>query len=56
MKTGASAAAELAKEYNDEIRAEKLKVELMSTQELTIDVVDGELRIRRSDQIEEENQ
>jgi hypothetical protein len=52
---GAEAAAELAHEWNDEVRTEELEVTLPSQRTLTIDVADGELRVRRRDQTQDDD-
>ena len=52
---GTEAAAELAKQWNDEVRTDELEVTLTSQRTLTIDVVDGELRVRRRDELDADN-
>lgn len=48
---GAKAAVELAKEWNDDVRADRLEVELPSGMTLVVDEADGELRIRRQQDV-----
>ena len=48
--TAAAAAVELRSPFIDEILADRLELETRSGRELTVDVVDGELRIREVDQ------
>lgn len=48
---GAEAAVELAKEWNDDVRADRLEVELQSGKTLVVDEVGGELRIRRKEDV-----
>ncbi len=47
---GTQAAVELGNEWTDEVHADRFEVEIASGRELVVDVVDGELRIRRVDQ------
>jgi len=51
---GTEAAAELADDWNDEIRTDELTITLPSQRTLTVDVADGELRVRRADHIQDD--
>ena len=53
--TAAAAAVELYSPFIDEILADRLELETRSGRELTVDVVDGQLRIRDADTLKSEN-
>ena len=53
--TAAAAAVELHSPFIDEILADRLELETRSGRELTVDVVDGQLRIRDADVLKSEN-